>query len=182
MRLYNNLGFASDVLSQSARSYLIDYFEDNKYYREGNYNLIKTWQTHLDYSDDIQVDIVSLIQSDAEIVMRMKLLPCKNANLVEYVEGSYANGHVDQNTQSSLSVITMVDLSDDLKGGEAYFSKDVESTYYKMIPGPIENGDSLMYGGSMFHGVDMVLSGRRLVLVTWFKEDYSDREIDEKTN
>ena len=183
MKYYNNLGWATDVLSQSARTYLIDYFEEYKKYREQTYNLFKTWQKHMDYEDPMQVEMVSRIQKATETAMRMKLLPATNGKLVEYVEGSSARGHVDAKAQSSMSVITMINLSQDLRGGEAYFAKDVTAMeYHKMIPGPLENGDSLMYGGSMFHGVEQIFSGKRLVLITWFMEDHSDREVNEKIN
>jgi hypothetical protein len=172
MKGYNNLGFASDVLPQSARTYLIDYYEENKNIREKNYNLQNTWQALLDYSDDMQVEMQARVQLAAETVMRMKLLPCEIGKIVEYVKGSWAQGHNDQVVSSNCSVITMLDLSQDLIGGEAYFAKNKESMeYHKMVPGPLSNGDSLMYGGEMWHGVEEVISGRRLVLVTWFKED-----------
>ena len=175
MKNYNNLGWATDVLSQSARTYLIDYFEENKKYYEKNYNLVKTWQKHLDYEDPMQVEMQDRVQKAAETAMRMKLLPAKNGVLVEYIEGGSARGHVDAKAQSSMSVITMINLSKDLRGGEAYFAKDEDTLeYHRMIPGPLENGDSLMYGGSMFHGVEEIFSGKRLVLVTWFMEDHSD--------
>ena len=171
MKEYNNLGWATDVLSQSARSYLIDYFEEGKVYKEENYNLRKVWQKSIDYEDPIQVEMVDRVQLAAETTTRMELLPCRNAFLCDYTEGSWAKGHTDDGSASDCSVITMIDLSKNLNGGEAYFTKTKESLdYHKMIPGPLENGDSLMYGGNMFHGVEEVFSGRRLVLITWFKE------------
>ena len=171
MKYYNNLGWASDVLSQSARGYLVDFFEEHKKYREENYNLRKVWDKRIDYEDPIQVEMVDRVQLAAETTTRMKLLPCRGGFLCDYVKGSWAQGHTDNIDQSNCSVITMIDLSKDLKGGESYFARDKESMeYHKMIPGPLENGDSLMYGGEMYHGVEEVLSGRRLVLITWFKE------------
>ena len=172
MKEYNNLGWATDVLSQSARAYLIDFFEEHKSYHETNYNLRRVWQKNIDYEDPIQVEMVAMVQLAAETTMRIKLLPCMNSYLCDYVEGSWAKGHKDNADASDCSVITMIDLSKNLKGGEAYFTKTKESVdYHKMIPGPMEDGDSLMYGGSMYHGVEEVFSGRRLVLITWFKED-----------
>lgn len=183
MKEYNTLGFASDVLSQSARSYLIDFFEEGKMYVEKNIYLNKTWQLGTDQDDPMQVEMITKVQKAAETVMRMKLLPCTTVKLTEYVKGSFATGHFDVVDQSELSVVTMIDLSKDLMGGEAYFSKTRESlAYHKIIPGPLENGDSLMYSGGLFHGVEEVFSGRRLVLITWFLEDHSDREVNEKTN
>tara|TARA_R110001592_G_scaffold338566_1_gene625819 strand:- start:83 stop:604 length:522 start_codon:yes stop_codon:yes gene_type:complete len=172
MKNYNTLGFASDVLSKSARTYLIDFFEEGKRYIEKNYNLIRTWQVVTDNDDPMLVEMTAKVQKAAETVMRRKLLPCKNGKIVDYVKGSWAIGHTDSEEQSHCSVITMIDLSQDLIGGEAYFAKDKESMVcHKMIPGPLNNGDSLMYGGYLFHGVDEVFSGRRLVLITWFLED-----------
>mgnify|MGYP000176747544 CR=1 FL=1 len=147
MKYYNNLGWASDVLSQSARGYLVDFFEEHKKYREENYNLRKVWDKRIDYEDPIQVEMVDRVQLAAETTTRMKLLPCRGGFLCDYVKGSWAQGHTDN------------------------IARDKESLeYHKIIPGPLENGDSLMYGGEMYHGVEEVLSGRRLVLITWFKE------------
>ena len=172
MKHYNNLGWATDVLSQSARTYLIDYFEENKYVKEKDYNLRKFLTCGTDYEDPIQLEILSKVKLAAETTTRMKLLPCTVSKLADYVCGSFALGHKDDAKSSDLSVITMIDLSKDLRGGEAYFAKSVSTAnYHKIIPGPLENGDSLMYGGEMFHGVEEVISGRRLVLITWFKED-----------
>ena len=172
MKYYNTLGFASDVLSKSARTYLIDFFEEGKRYIETNYNLMKTWQIETDNDDPMLVEMTAKVQKAAEAVMSKKLLPCKNGKIVDYVKGSWAKGHNDSIEQSHCSVITMIDLSQDLVGGEAYFAKDREWVDdHKMIPGPLNNGDCLMYGGNLFHGVDEVFSGRRLVLITWFLED-----------
>ena len=87
MKSYNNLGWATDVLSQSARTYLIDYFEEDRRYLEQNHNLMKTTQRTTDYSDPMQVEIQARIQKAAETTMRMKLLPSTNGVLVEYVKG-----------------------------------------------------------------------------------------------
>jgi len=172
MKGYNHLGLATDVLSQPARTYLIDFFEENKNVREKDYNLLNTWQALLDYSDHMQIEMMARVQLAAETTTRMKLLPCTSGKLVEYIKGSSAKGHLDDIRSSALSVITMIDLSKDLMGGEAYFARDAAAAdYHKMIPGPLENGESLMYGGEMYHGVEEIFSGRRLVLITWFLED-----------
>tara|TARA_B110000902_G_scaffold253079_1_gene315289 strand:+ start:1639 stop:2169 length:531 start_codon:yes stop_codon:yes gene_type:complete len=160
-----------NVLSQSDRTYLIDFFEKNKVYREKNYNLLRTWQVHVDNNDLIQKEMVTRIRIAAETAMEMKLLPCRNGNLVDYVIGSKANGHCDSVEESNCSVITMIDLSKDLVGGETYFELiEMGAKHHKVNPEPFGNGDIIMYDESMFHGVKQVLSGRRLVLVTWFKK------------
>ena len=63
------------------------------------------------------------------------------------------------------------DEEDDLVGGETYFELiEMGAKHHKVNPEPFGNGDIIMYDESMFHGVKQVLSGRRLVLVTWFKK------------
>jgi hypothetical protein len=157
------------TLSQSACKYLIDYFEDNKEYREVNYNVMKTWQAEV--RDELILDMtVEIIKPMIERTTNRKYKP-GSAKLIDYVEGSWCKGHRDSLEQSHLSVITMIDISSDLKGGQAYFAKDERAeNVWSMMPGPVYSGDTLIYSPNLFHGVYEVQQGRRLVLVTWFLE------------
>ena len=94
-----------------------------------------------------------------------------SSKLIDYIEGSWCHGHRDSLEQSHLSVITMIDMSSNLKGGQAYFAKDRDAEgVWTMLPGPLFNGDTLMYSANLFHGVYEVQQGRRLVMVNWFIE------------
>jgi len=160
-----------ETLSQSACKYLTDYFEDNKEYREVNHNVKKTWQTRLD-EDELGMEMVNdIIKPMAEITTNRKY-KLGSSKLIDYIEGSWCKGHCDAITQSHLSVITMIDMSSNLKGGQAYFAKDRDAEgVWSIMPGPLYNGDTLMYSANLFHGVYEVQQGRRLVMVNWFIED-----------
>lgn len=164
------LGVSSEVLSLSARKYAIDYFEENKEYLEVNYNVMKTWQAPIAKDDDLLLEMANNIKSVCEKVTNRKY-KISSGKFINYVKDSYCKGHADNPEASHLSVIVMIDISDDLIGGEAYFGKDRESiATHKMVPGPISSGDCLMYGHNVYHGVEKIFSGRRLVFVLWLLE------------
>lgn len=165
------IGMHNETLSQSACKYLIDYFEDNKSYLETNYNVMKTWQTRLE-TDELAMEMVNdIIKPMAEKTTNRKY-KAGSSKLIDYIGGSWCNGHRDAIEESNLSVITMIDMSSNLKGGQAYFAKDEKADgVWSMMPGPFSNGDTLMYSVNLFHGVYEVQQGRRLVLVNWFIED-----------
>tara|TARA_Y100000389_G_scaffold92172_1_gene88760 strand:+ start:324 stop:857 length:534 start_codon:yes stop_codon:yes gene_type:complete len=166
------LAVTENVLSLSARKYAIDYFEENKKYLEVNYNVMKTWQAVVEnFEDDILLEMLNNIKSVCEKVTNRKY-KTNSAKFIDYVKDSYCKGHADNPEASHLSVIVMIDISDDLIGGEAYFAKDrAATTTHKMIAGPLSSGDCLMYGYNVHHGVEKVFSGRRLVLVLWLIEE-----------
>ncbi len=164
------LSMTENVLSLSARKYAIDYFEENKKYLEANYNVMKTWQAPVAPDDDLLLEMANNIKSVCETVTNRKY-KINSGKFINYVKDSYCKGHGDDIEASHLSVITMIDMSSDLLGGEAYFARDAQSEHtHKMIPGPLKSGDCLMYGHNVQHGVEKVFSGRRLVFVLWLLE------------
>tara|TARA_Y100000389_G_scaffold180684_1_gene195710 strand:+ start:321 stop:845 length:525 start_codon:yes stop_codon:yes gene_type:complete len=165
------VAMSHSVLNHAARRYAIEYFEDNKSYIEKNHNVMKTWQCYAK-DDDLISEMVNSVKVVGERVTNRKY-KISSSKFVDYVQGSYCKGHRDSVDQSNLSIITMIDMSSDLIGGEAYFSRDSTSSYdqkFKMVPGPLYSGDSLLYGYNLFHGVDEIIRGRRLVLITWLLE------------
>jgi len=165
-----SLSLTENVLSLSARKYAIDYFEDNKEYLEENWNVMKTWQAPVAPDDDLIWEMAKNIRRVCEKVTNRKY-KISSGKFIDYVKDSYCKGHKDDPNGSHLSVITMIDMSSDLLGGEAYFARDRKAvSTHKMIPGPLESGDCLMYGYNVYHGVDEVLNGRRLVCVLWLTE------------
>jgi len=113
------------------------------------------------------------------------------AYFLKYEEGSFTRMHKDN--ESRLTIVTMVDQSDDLVGGDAIVREEyrspeggrdstqkcVRADYEKDRPPygqeiimdvvPVEDGESLIYGNDLDHAVGRVRSGQRIVLITWFR-------------
>lgn len=109
---------------------------------------------------------------------------------LEYVEGSFTRAHSDNADDIGGTIVTLVDTSDNLDGGEAlgylpHFKKDIgefdlnryrdndhEDTGNHIIPVVIKQqvGESIMYGPEFQHAVSQVITGRRRVLISWFKK------------
>jgi len=108
---------------------------------------------------------------------------------LEYVEGSFTKTHADNEQDVGKTVITLINKSDDLIGGESigfephYKTNDVEFdiNWYSKSDGDYNNGEdiipvvmrqevgeSLIYPHSFIHGVSRVEKGFRRVFVTWF--------------
>ena len=107
-----------------------------------------------------------------------------------YETNSFTREHEDNETGTT--VVTLIESSTDLVGGEALIfdmygvrprpsHKEERRTkreranppYSKnIIPRivPMEQGDSLIYGPDLRHGVTQVEQGTRLVLITWWRD------------
>lgn len=108
---------------------------------------------------------------------------------LEYYEGSFTRRHSDAGEQSQRTVITMIDKSDDLEGGDTivylpHFKNDefeFDVNRYKrdneeddeqgsnIIPVVLNLnvGESVTYDANLLHEVALVTKGRRRVLVSW---------------
>jgi hypothetical protein len=108
---------------------------------------------------------------------------------LEYYKGSFTRRHSDVGEQSQRTVITMLDKSDDLEGGETIvylphfknneFEFDVNRYIRKtekddeqgssIIPVVLNLnvGESVTYDAELLHEVALVTKGRRRVLVSW---------------
>lgn len=113
----------------------------------------------------------------------------KGAYFLRYVPGSFTRMHTDNN--SDLTVVTLLQ-TENLKGGYSlvtgeYKRKERPSdrlasrhAYEENTPPygkeivmdviDIEDGESLVYGPELNHGVSKVYEGHRIVLITWFKK------------
>lgn len=108
-----------------------------------------------------------------------------------YETNSFARTHEDND--SGTTVVTLIESSTDLVGGEALifdtygprarashkeerranYEREHPHAYNKnIIPRIVqmEEGDSLIYGPDLTHGVTQVEQGTRLVLITWWKD------------
>jgi hypothetical protein len=108
---------------------------------------------------------------------------------LEYYEGSFTRRHSDADEQSQRTVITMIDKSDDLEGGDTivylpHFKNDefeFDVNRYKrdnekddeqgsnIIPVVLNLsvGESVTYDANLLHEVALVTKGHRRVLVSW---------------
>lgn len=109
---------------------------------------------------------------------------------LEYNKGSFTRTHSDNG--SNITIVTMLDTKD-LVGGESlilssYDKKPRPRTSYakrnrresekppygkNIIPKIVKckDGESLIYGKELNHGVCQVESGSRLVFITWFDDE-----------
>lgn len=108
---------------------------------------------------------------------------------LEYTEGSFTRVHSDAEDQAAKTIVTLIDASDDLCGGETIiylphykqndYSFDINTYIVKndsdhlqgaeIIPVVVKMniGDSVIYDQRLPHEVSLVQQGRRRVLVTW---------------
>ena len=113
------------------------------------------------------------------------------AYFLKYEEGSFTRMHTDND--SKLTIVTLVETSDDLVGGDALVQVEYKSpvggrnsTFKCARSGPekdrppygqniimdvipVADGESLIYGSDLDHAVSRVRSGQRTVLITWFR-------------
>jgi len=108
---------------------------------------------------------------------------------LKYPEWSFTKCHIDNKKLVQKTIITFVDVSKDLVGGDSLFYEPYwdlpqePNTYVKrkknskaynavdIIPviAPNKIGSSLIYDATTTHGVTQVRRGHRTVLVSWFK-------------
>lgn len=104
---------------------------------------------------------------------------------VMYNEGSYTRMHTDNDDHVKSTIVTLVDTVN-LVGGETIVTLPAPEAQYekkgyikgdehkgRVIPKIVRMnvGDSVMYDRSLLHGVTQVEQGKRLVLVSWFRDE-----------
>ena len=103
---------------------------------------------------------------------------------LNYGPESFTKFHTDNDEVVGLTIVTFLDKSDDLIGGEPlvqlpYEKRSRPSTHYRKGESPLgqkvipkvlhmEVGESLVYGQHLMHGVGQVERGNRLVLISWY--------------
>lgn len=162
------LGTKINLVDNNVLKQISDEFEENKHFFEKDYNVRNTWQWRDVTDHDLTEIIKDMIIDAAESIVNKKLR-VNSFKYIDYVEGSNCLGHQDHENQSLVSCVLTIDLSSNLEGGEAYFSRGPDQPH--IYPTPIDNGDLLMYSQNMFHGVHEVKKGRRLVAICWLLED-----------
>jgi len=103
---------------------------------------------------------------------------------LNYTEEGFTKFHTDNDDAVGLTIVTFIDKSDDLVGGEAlaqlpYTKRSRPANKYRKGDAPIDKrvipkvinmdvGQSLIYDKSLMHGVGQVERGNRLVLISWY--------------
>lgn len=179
---YSVIGVCENVLEQDEIDYVKKLLKEQQVFKPFEDSImVSTWQVEVLLTDPIMLNITGKIKRATEKVMGVKLSNKGEdfrGDIIEYRKGSCAKGHYDnmpgrmgKQVKEQITVVTMIDLSDDLVGGDAWFAKNRNtSATHKMIPGPFGIGDMLMYGYDTFHGVSELIAGRRVVLISWFSK------------
>jgi len=108
---------------------------------------------------------------------------------LKYIEGSFTNVHFDNPNRVNKTAVTLLDVSENLVGGDAILLKKITKEdllegksqpedilvntkrHSAAIPLLVkqEVGSTMVYNNSTLHGVTRVEKGHRLVLISWFK-------------
>ena len=143
------------------------------------YNLFDCYR--YDIHDEVPEFVKTLKRYSGQSILQ-------GAYLLKYVPGSFCRMHQDH--ESKLTIVTLLD-SEDLVGGDAvvqtvYEQKDRPADHFCARPEaeierppygqgiilevvPVKDGESLVYGNDLLHGVSKVEKGQRTVLITWFR-------------
>ena len=168
-----------NIISEEHRHQLIDV-----------YNSLPTALAHQDYNlfdvdkravtaEQLNLDCFKVINnyaSDYEQKFRHYFL--------NYTEESFTKFHTDNDDEVGLTIVTFIDKSNDLIGGEAlaqlpYTKRSRPANKYRKGEAPMNQrvipkvinmdvGQSLIYDKSLMHGVGQVERGNRLVLISWY--------------
>lgn len=121
--------------------------------------------------------------------------PLMSHYFLQYGQGSFTRFHTDDADKVIKTIVTQIHTSSDLVGGLALVqipymvdarpsnkqvkrSKDPEKNNLpplreQIVPKVVNvrDGESMVYGKELIHGVSQVERGTRMVLVSWFMED-----------
>ena len=168
-----------NIISEEHRHQLIDV-----------YNSLPTTLAHQDYNlfdvdkraptkEQVELDCFKAIDdyaSNYEKTFRHYFL--------DYTKESFTRFHTDNDDAVGLTIVTFIDKSEDLIGGEAlaqlpYTKRERPVNKYRKGEAPMNQrvipkvinmdvGQSLIYDKSLMHGVGQVERGNRLVLISWY--------------
>lgn len=153
----NNMYSVENILSLSDINKLLEVSSLlTPEYKENYYNLHNVYYSHVFSKYHYLSPFEKLNAAVAERKIR-------NHYILTYQEGSYTRIHQDHDVAAK-TVVTLLHATDDLMGGECIF-------YGKNDCPVIHNmsvGESVIYDQSVFHGVGLVKTGCRTVLVSWY--------------
>lgn len=148
-----------NILSPQEIKYCNEYFEksEKKYY-DVWHNVVNVNKVEIDLSDAGMRHISNKLLFDN--------LRIRAFYMLEYYKDSFAQTHTDND--SNATSVTLIDTSQDLIGGNTIL-QDVIKEKKCILSLPSKLGETFIYNGSIVHGVSKVLSGRRRVLIMWYK-------------
>lgn len=137
------------------------YTNSPKQFHTQDVNLFNVYKSYIrvarsDMWDNIQAKLINL---------HGRRCPLTNYFL-EYQDKAYARNHRDNPDTVEGTAITLIDKTDDLVGGDIIINRGNKQ---KVLPQDV--GHTIYYTTAVDHGVTEVTSGKRLVLITWFRKD-----------
>ena len=168
-----------NIITPNQRHQLIDVYRSlDPELAHQDYNLFDVDKRHPS-KEQAQMDCFSALDNyakDYEKSFRHYFL--------NYGPESFTKFHTDDDDKVGLTIVTFLDKSEDLIGGEPlvllpYEKRSRPSTHYrkgdapvgqKVVPKVIQMsvGQSLVYDKHLMHGVGQVEQGNRLVLISWY--------------
>lgn len=152
----------------------------------------ETWHQHYNLFDTSRAHIPTKYWSEEPFIKLEEYVGKKAYThyFLKYEVGSFARMHKDNVDKVGQTIVTHIDSSPDLHGGDSVifgrYAKKVRPSHLpakrvkgekgqyneQIIPITIraENGESIVYDTSMQHGVSLVERGIRIVLISWFQK------------
>ena len=168
-----------NIISEEHRHQLLDVYNSlPSELAHQDYNLFDVDKRHPG-KEDSRLDCFKVIDQYASNHKQMF-----RHYFLNYTPESFTKFHTDNDDAVGLTIVTFLDKSDDLIGGEAlamlpYIKRARPSNKYRKGDAPIDEkvvpkvinmnvGQSLVYDKSLMHGVGQVERGNRLVLISWY--------------
>ena len=166
--------------------YKVDHIinEDDRHELIDLYNSLPSSVAHQDYNlykVDKRILRTDQINNAIKKVIDYSKLETYSHYFVMYDPGSYTRLHSDNDDDVGLTIVTLVDTVD-LVGGDTLVMlpapKEQKIGYQKgddhkgrVVPKIVQmkTGESVIYDRSLLHGVTQIEKGKRLVLVSWFR-------------
>lgn len=188
--------FAQRVLSQEELAYLDGLYhrlEEKRYARYFNLFAVGRRDVPASFEEPMWLSVKEKLHRDTEMT-------CIGHYFLEYREGGFANIHRDSPAVVHATAISLLYRSDDLQGGEILISqrpaalqlgielptalqlesRSVVAPSLKQVSAISvirqDVGETVWYPAQMMHGVSLVTTGSRRVLVSWYKDKRHLRE------
>ena len=148
-----------NILSPQEIKYCNEYFEkSDKEYYDVWHNVVNVNKVEIDLSDIGMKHI-----SNKLLFNNFRIRPFY---MLEYLQDSFTQIHTDND--SNATSVTLFDASEDLVGGNIILLDSIKEKRC-ILSLSSKLGETFIYNGSIIHGVSKILSGRRRVMIMWYK-------------
>ena len=168
-----------NIITTEQRHKLLDVYRSIKpELAHQDYNLFDVDKRHPS-KEQVEMDCFSALDEYAKDYQRSF-----RHYFLNYGPESFTKFHTDDDDNVGLTIVTFLDKSPDLIGGEPlvqlpYTKTSRPITHYRKGDAPINKrvipkvvqmdvGQSLVYDKHLMHGVGQVEQGNRLVLISWY--------------